>query len=299
MKKIEQKGQALIILLLIMLVTLTIGLAVTQRSLSDLSSSNKVDQSTRAFSAAEAGIEKALQSGSSTVISSGELQDQATANVKISDLLPLAHQALEYPPIGKDTVAQFWLADPTSLATVYPGNTPINIYFGNRYDSSPQNPDIPAIEVNLISKSGGNYVSTKYFYDPVTSRQASDNFTCNSSFPPACAATPSCQGATHDVNTSNSPNKSSGPDRHFWCMITINTPASPIMIRARILYSNTDQPIAVEPVGSSNSLPPQARIYTSIGTAGQTLKKIQVFKMQYVVPAYFDFAIFSAGDITK
>jgi hypothetical protein len=308
----KEKGQALIILLLIMLVALTVGLAITQRSLTDVASSNKVDQSSRAFSAAEAGIEKALQLGGPTTVTSGELQSQASASVRSSGLLPKSGQALEYPPIGKETVAQFWLADPKTVppnppTTSYPANTALTIYFGrgnqgaNPYFNT-QDPDLPAIEVNLIScvTSGGvcngTYKSYKTFYDPVNSRTGvnGNNFT-------PVGSNGTCQNFVGPFNTSNS--RSADPndkDRYFRCGVTITTPVGeePIMIRARVLYTNTAQPIAVAPAPGQN-LPQQAEIYTSIGLYGNTQQKIQVFKMQYVVPAYFDYAIFSAGDISK
>ena len=70
------------------------------------------------------------------------------------------------------------------------------------------------------------------------------------------------------------------------------------MVRVRVLYTKTEQSIAVAPL-NNQSLPPHAEIYTAIGYDGTTQQEIQVFKMPFVVPAYFDYAIFSAGDITK
>ena len=53
----SQSGQIVIILLLLMLVILSIGLAVTQRTITNVSTSSQTEQSSRAFSAAEAGLE--------------------------------------------------------------------------------------------------------------------------------------------------------------------------------------------------------------------------------------------------
>jgi hypothetical protein len=71
----------------------------------------------------------------------------------------------------------------------------------------------------------------------------------------------------------------------------------PILVRVRILYSTNKQKIALMPLGGS--LPPQAEVYRSVGEAGQSLKTIKVFRMKYVVSPFFDFAIFSVGDISK
>ena len=67
MENMKEKGQIILILLLVMTVALGVGLTIVQRSLTDISTSTKVEQSSRAFSAAEAGIEKALQGDISSV----------------------------------------------------------------------------------------------------------------------------------------------------------------------------------------------------------------------------------------
>lgn len=59
MKKSEF-GQALLIVLLVMAVGLTMGLAVVSRSVTDIRISQQEEESARAFSSAEAGIEEAL-----------------------------------------------------------------------------------------------------------------------------------------------------------------------------------------------------------------------------------------------
>ena len=56
----NKKGQILLALILVMTVALAIGLSVIQKSLVDVSTSTKVEQSSMAFSAAEAGIERSL-----------------------------------------------------------------------------------------------------------------------------------------------------------------------------------------------------------------------------------------------
>jgi len=54
-------GQVALIALLIMIVLLTVGLAVVSRSVTDIRISKESEESARAFSAAEAGIEEALK----------------------------------------------------------------------------------------------------------------------------------------------------------------------------------------------------------------------------------------------
>lgn len=304
----NQNGQTIIILLLIMLVALSIGLAITQRSVVDLSSSNVAEQSARAFSAAEAGLEQAIQQG--TTISNLNLGNQSSANVTISAGLPRPHQALEYPPIGKKDEAQFWLADPYTLNAAYPAGANLNVYFGN-VPPDYTSPDNPALEVDIITKnSSGTYVTTRGYYDTLSSRASTNGFT---NLPSVSPATCPLNSSPPKINTSNStgynpsnPNDPAYQDRQFRCYVPITLPSgnTPIMIRARILYSNVSQPIAVQPDPTqvnnpAYSLPYQAKIYTSVGVSGNTQKRIQVFKLDSVVPPYFDFSIFSAGSINK
>jgi hypothetical protein len=56
----KKSGQIVVFVLLIMLLALTVGLSAMSRTLTDLKSTTISDQSSRAFTAAEAGIETAL-----------------------------------------------------------------------------------------------------------------------------------------------------------------------------------------------------------------------------------------------
>lgn len=284
--KMNQNGQIIIVLLLTMLVALTIGLGVTQRSVNDISTSTQNEQSTRAFSAAEAGIEAALSNGAA--ISGLDLGNSSTiVDAKLSGYLPAAGQALEYFPIFRETPVQFWLADPNNLTPYYTG-TQVDLYFG----TADLTTDLPAMSVNFITRDqGGVYHSYRDFIDTDGSRTVNSNgFT-------------SCGNFTGAINTSNSSDANpANQTRRFKCKVTIpSTPIpsneTPILIRGRILYSSASHPVAVSPrVGS---LPPQARIVTSIGLSGQSQKTIQVFNEDKVAPFFFDFAVFSAGNITK
>lgn len=271
------------ILILIMTVALAIGLSVIQKSLSDISTSSKVEQSSRAFSAAEAGIEKALRNDFTGANFTG-----SSATVLDSGSLPAAGQALEYPLLSKEEVAQVWLADSRATLpngddcgsgyTCYDPSAPrtLDVYWGNSTD------DKAALELTLVSYSGG-YVTRKWYLDHNITRNPDNKFT-----------------KTDCIRYSLPPN-------NYQCKFTIGGPSDPdgalpagrlILIRARLLYNSTSQPIAVAPK-SNSSLPPQARIIESTGIAGETQRKIRVFKLDKVVPPYFDYGIFSAGEIRK
>src|SRR3989304_7660349 len=78
----NQKGQAVLVVLLVMAVAVTVVLSVVASSTSDIRIGTTETQSLRAFSAAEAGIEKALIANSSTQ----GIVGNATYNATVSGL---------------------------------------------------------------------------------------------------------------------------------------------------------------------------------------------------------------------
>lgn len=282
----KQNGQIVLVLLLIISVALGIGLSIVNRSISDISTATKIEQSSRAFSAAEAGIERAVKNSLSNQDTPTFTLGESEVNVDVKDNLPEAGQALEYPPISKEEIAHVWLVNPTTLAADgyngTPGGTPLYIYWG---DLSATGADIPAIEISFVYLSGSNYQTQKFYYDLDGSRRSSNGF-------------------LDPGNCTHSPVTSALSTRSFKCRVTIdvNTTNFPgltrlTLVRARILYSSISQPFAV--AATSGSLPKQAKMFTSTGTTVDTQRKVRLFQVSKVVPFYFDYALFSAGEISK
>ncbi len=295
-RTLNQSGQVVILLLLVMLTALTVGLTITQRSLTDVSISSKSEQSSRAFSAAEAGIEQALEQCANLPACPSNLaqslNNQSNATVAITGSLPQANQALEYPPIGRDTSAHFWLVDPNNGFPPASGLSGFTVYFGDpNLDYTIANNKKPAIEVNVVTYTATppSYKSNRCFFD-------SDSTRTGGASPNGFTAV-SCNG------TATIANSSMGANSQFYCSTPITTAACgnyagvPILTRVRFLYITSNHKIAVNPTGGS--LPTQATLITSTGFAGQTQKTIQVFKQTQVIPAFFDYAIFSNTKIDK
>jgi hypothetical protein len=330
---LDQTGQVIVVLLLTMLGALVVGLVITQRSINDVTTSTQSDQSSRAFSAAEAGLEKVrliqpTDLNVSLPITESQLGNESKARAFKISALPLRGQALEYPPIGRETVAQFWLVPPTNISAGAMSKWPkdvnksiyedlgylaykdpqVYVYWGNSdlaTDAKRLDLDTPAIEVDVITKnvSANSYKSYRYFFDPLTTRN--NGFT-----------TPNCKTGETDspsgsifpdpINTTNSRSNPLPADRQFRCRakvppssFSLATDEHLFLIRARILYSSAAQAVAVRPIDVNKQLPNQVEIYTSIGTAGQSQKTIQIFHQTNVASSFFDFALFSAGSITK
>lgn len=319
--RVAEEGQILLTLVLVVLVSLTIGLSISQRAISNLSTSTKTEQSSRAFSAAEAGIEQALRTNAE--VANLTLDNQSKATVSSTGLLPVYRQALEYPPISKADFGQIWLAKPQDLTPYYSQDT-LTVFFGNAGEDYTSDDTKPAIEINLVTQNGNDYISTRYYFDSDLSRITGNNFIYpNQALDPrhqyssdrclsGAEATDSCApGDPFCINSSNSLSAPLPEDRRFLCKATISTKPNspneiPILVRFRLLYSNSKQRFAFKPVIAGCltddyicSLPPQAVIYTSIGTSGDTQRRIQTFQETTVVPQFIDYAIFSNGGINK
>lgn len=274
-----KQGQVVIVLLLIIVVALAIGLSISSRSISEIATSAKTERSSRAFSAAEAGIEKALI-GDISVLQSGITfpENQSAATVSDSGLIPLATQALEYPPIDKNNVAHFWLANPQDLTAYYTVSN-FELFFG-RANQSTSSEDAPAVEVNVITLNAGVYQSNRYYFDSNSSRVSRNNFR-------TCSAP-----TTRPTGTSTT----------FLCRSLVpeagGYAGTPILARVRLLYSSSAQPVAINPL-ATQSLPPQARVFTSTGTSGNVQRRLQLFTQTNVINPILDYVLFSAGDISK
>ena len=82
MKQKSESGQALVLILLSLSVVLTLVLFILSRSVTDIAVSSTQEQSVRAFSAAEAGIERALVTGANYT---DEQIGNATYTAKVSN----------------------------------------------------------------------------------------------------------------------------------------------------------------------------------------------------------------------
>jgi hypothetical protein len=329
----NQRGQIIIVLLLVMLAALTVGLVITQRTVSDVSTSTQVEESSRAFSAAEAGLERAIQLSdagqtiTSVSVTEGDLGNSSNALVTVAANLPNANQAVEYPGnkcnpnkksvINRENVAQFWLVNPslgiydrTSVfndGSKYTGSK-VAISFGDPATCPDRPSESPAIEANLVVlDSNGNFFSVRQYFDSVPSR--GNNFT-----------SANCPGGGFTPNTTVS---SLSP---FKCQVTLNlnipdiTPPSgftcasaptspsnstqcyPILIRIRILYDISIERVALGPSLSNCGncqLPPQVDILASSGSSGTSQKVVNAYRFKNVGLPFFDYSIFSVAPINK
>jgi hypothetical protein len=135
-------------------------------------------------------------------------------------------------------------------------------------------------------------VQKLFFIDPDSGRATTNGFVDSNLSALDCRS----RDNPYTINTNLSATSA------FECKVTVNNVNAdggvPVVLRTRMFYSS-NQKFAVQP--TAGNLPPQARLYTSIGTTGSEAvqRVLQIMRVDHVVPPFFDYAIFSAGEITK
>lgn len=292
----HSKGQALLLVLLSMAVILTIVLSILSRSITDVAVTTRSEESLRAFSAAEAGIERALIVGSdigSTEIGDAEFSADVSSfaqgsqdfahPIKIlsGESLPLwfvAHNddkdmvcSAEFPCFTGDTVKVCWGEPGTSSSE----------------DTT------PAVEVTFFyATTPGDYSTiqvARAAYDPNSTRTSTNNF------------------ASPDLGTCTA----GGQDFAFQKTIDLSSLGIPSAsystenglqyAKVRMIYnSSVKHSVGFDVDFTGNStLPAQGTNIQSTGSSGEANRKIQVFRGFGEVLPIFDAAAFSSGGIVK
>lgn len=286
-----QSGQALLLVLLSMAVILTIALSILSRSVSDVAVTSQEEGALRAFSAAEAGVERALIVGSS--IGDTQLGD-AQFNAEVTNYAE-GQKSFNYPVsvLSGESIVAWFVAHDTDGNLVCNATTPcftgnlMKVCWGNASAE-------PALEVSVFyAETPGDYSTTKVArmtLDPNTSRQASNSF-----------VSPDAGGCTID-SKNYSYQKTINLDTDLGIPSSSYSVENGLQfVRVRMLYNTT----ATQPVGfdfdlaGNSTLPSQGLDINSTGQAASANRKINVFQSYGQAPPIFDGAIFSLGGLTK
>jgi Tfp pilus assembly protein PilX len=255
----QQRGQVLLIVVLVMVVALTVGLSVATRSITNLRTTTEEEQSQRAFSAAEAGLEQSLKSNSSlspmTISESG-----ATVGTTVNDIGSAPFLLNNGVFVTKDDGSDVWLSNYPDYGTPRTGT--LHVHFGLGTDAcsaSPATNSEAAIEVIVIQ--GNSLASPQllhYVYDPCSTRSSVNNFT----------------DPISDTETIG--------------QYQFRNRASVAITNGRIariipLYAST--PIGIRFTGGT--LPSQGSQITSTGSSGEVQRKITAFRGYPKLPTEF------------
>ncbi len=278
-----QAGQVALIALLVLTIATTVGLSLIARSTTDTGITRNLEESARAFSAAEAGMETALRTGTtaSGIIDAalGVTYSVTVASVSATPTAPLVFSR-KTPAEETETI---WLTNHTADAI----DTSVPVYTAPSIDICwSSETTTPAIAVSVLFKraSDGTYQTVKGAYDPDGSRRtgaAANNFAAPT------ATVGGCGGTTNTTYKETVTFSAFSP--------AIN-PGSDILIAVRVRPVYSAANIAAVP---AQILPFQGNSIVSTGTTGSGInRKIVVFQSYKSPASLFDAAVFSQGSFS-
>lgn len=260
MKKSEQ-GQALLIVVLVMVVALTVGLSIASKSITSLRSSTEEANSQKALAAAEAGVEQAIKNNLS--IANGSFSNNTTYSTSVTQVLGSSFLLNGGNPILQDDGIDLWLSTySTDQAQLYsnPWSGNLTIHWGNSATGCSN----AAIEIAVISGTRAAPILTRYAFDPCQTRSSVNSF--------------------NFVTSTN--NTVSGKTFYYQTTVAVSSG-----LIARIIPFYANSPMAAT---GSVALPSQGTTIVSTGKAGGTERKVNVFQGYPEVPSeYFPYNLFS------
>ncbi|OGM33071.1 hypothetical protein A2803_03055 [Candidatus Woesebacteria bacterium RIFCSPHIGHO2_01_FULL_44_21] len=302
-----QAGQALLLVLLAMAVLATMALSVVSRSISEVSVTTREEESLRAFSAAEAGVEEGLITGTPQEVAtattpipiSRDLEVTAPSGTSVVssfnagvERYPLNLQAYIYPfelLSGQAASVSFVTRDEDGDILPCGGSAPC--FGGNSLTLCWGDPDntsqTPAVVANIIFRDGsGNFGTASTGFDPDSTRRGVVGF---GGAPP---------------NNFNAPTGGSCPITEQSYSYTTNIDfaglgitGTPVLMRVAMFYNDTEPHIFG--ISTTSNLPVQGRRVSSEGVAGEVTRQIDAFLLNPEMPFIFDAALYSSGDIAK
>lgn len=270
----SQKGQTVLIVLLIMTVILTIGLSTISSSITDIRISQQTEESTRAFYVAESALEEKMQSPAAA--SSGS-QDGISYSVTAETL---SGQYFVFPnEVASGESQTLWLVSHTSEDQIdessdYGGG--VTLYWGTGGSAVSS-----ALSAAFVYRESGVYKISRYNFDPDPARRLNNNF--------SSALTEGYTVAGKALKYSTG---------------LINLPSNaniqPLFLRLTLVYNSAPQLVAAA-AASSPYFPNQGDCYISTATVSQSgiTRKVRQCRLWQEVPAIFNWGLFSGGGLEK
>jgi len=290
----RNSGQALLLVLLSMSVVLTIVLSILARSTVDIGVSSRSEESVRAFSAAEAGIEQALVAGGL----SGTIGD-STFDANVTSFSSGVNKFILPSSLYSGESSSVWfVSHDTDGSLICDGSNPcftgsqIQVCWGKQ-GTSADLATTPALEISIIYLSTpGDYTTARIAreaVDPSAVRRSSNSFSATDGGTCGVDGQTFAFKKTLDLSSLGIPAGSYGVSDGLQ------------LARIASLY-NTDMghPVSINASFAGNStLPAQGVIISSSGVSGSSTRKVEVIRGFRELPGIFDAVAFSQNGITK
>lgn len=299
--KYNQKGQALLLVLLGMAVVLVISLSIISRSLTDLSITSKDEDSLRAFSAAEAGVEEALLAGQGVGGGVGNASYDATI-----DKFYIDADEYNYPDSLKSgESATIWFVghhddgyltcvdESGPIPCLSDSGADFRVCWGNESTDNASD-ESPAVEISVFYDTSSNSIGSSPDYSSVNVVRAvydskstpRGNFAGNSG---------ACTIADNDTYAFKTTNIFSDMGIDTGCL---ETAGCVLFARVKMLY-NTSIDHQIGAVMNQGNFASQGAEVSSIGQSNNAVTKIQVIDTYKSPLSVFENAVFSPESIEK
>jgi len=262
----HQKGQVLLITVMLLATAITIVLAVSFRSTTETQVTKLEEESQKALAGAEAGIEEALRTGYTLIDISGLNVGTGFTGTATTDTTTTP--TFITPVVQKDEQYTLYLDKYTSPPigtgfSIIPGDFfsgSLTFYFGTLTQNDCASRNTPALELTFVAKDTN--AITKKLIEP--------------------CSTGKTVSTTSDLSTSTPTDKFMGRD--FLYVTNPLAVSSSKVVLIRVLFGQTS--IGVD-AGATN-LPPQGKTITSEAKSptGVT-KRVQLFQSLPQIPADF------------
>ncbi len=270
-----QKGQVILVVVLVMVVALTVGLSVASRSITNLRTTVDDENSQRAFSAAEAGVERAVKGNCANDLgctisqgfSEGFTENNSSYETKVVPIKGTQFLVKGGTQIKQDEGADVWLSqystDPLELYST-PRSGIVTVYWGDTSGGCLN----AAMQVMVLEGSKTSPTLTQYAYDPCSTRRATNQFSTPTITNPSMIPTIDGYKAGYG----------------FHIQVT-----NGLLMRVIPLYTNTT--IAMT---GDITFPIQGQQITSTGVSGETVRKVTFTQSFASIPSeFFQYALIS------
>lgn len=300
----KYKGQALLLILLVMSVVLSLVLSSVSRSVTDVEVSKYEDDAIRAFDAAQAGIEKSVIVGGATSGTKVELGNSASYTPVIATASATSN-FFKYPvDLSSGESAIFFFVPHTINANgdiemscagggcVSPAQ--IRLCWG-RPGTSSTSTNAPALYIEYFYNSDAVNPNK---WEGTSSDLSNIDVTISSADPyTGTTDTKRIQNKFSDADTSGGiPCPASFATAFNTLQSSIPASGRLLFMRVTMLYNDTPQPLIYR---SASPLPGQGHEVVSTGQSGDVFRKLVLYRGYPEIPFEFANAIYSKTNLVK
>jgi hypothetical protein len=280
----NQKGQALLFVLVAMTIALAVGINIAMRTLSSISRTARTDTAERVRAAAEGGIERALGASTSSLSAlANSGASAATCNdVNLNYDSTLGSCIVSFPQAWADEIDARALVSVTTFSYTDPS---LGVYRVPLESGT-------TVEVQIWGM-GGSLITI--CIDPIPQGDVAYTFYGETGILSKGGITTGTIGGSYQAVNFLTPNQSNvyGFSR---CRSNISVPSNSYGLRLTAIGGNIDIGVV------SDILPQQGFKITSIGELVQegvvrTTKEVNVYKSYPYLPTIFDFGLYSSTDL--